>query len=443
VSRRLPLVVLLAVACKPLPPRGPAPAVQARALPPLVLQLDEGGPEACLEASVRAGSAFDPIGGEGTASLLAHALVGHARAAAGPDAPPLDVDVGREDVTFRLRCPADRASACASLLADAVTVPDFDEADVERARQDALAALATRPVGELADDVLDLWIFDAHPYGHPVRGRTGVLGTIDTLALRRFFATHYVRAATVVGVAGGAPLADAHALEARTGALGDAMRPDLPLFHAVPADGRELLVVDAPTPTVALRLGRAFDPGPDGDPVALLVGAEALAVRTGLDVALVGLDPAPGTHRRRPFLRVRLPDVPPAEAPAALRGALARLVEAIDGGLDAASVDAARERLAARAAREAGDPCARLAAAVDAVATGRPDAAEHLAEAVGRVSPEAASAAVAEHLDPGSLRIVAVGEGGRALGLALAGEGTDAPLGVTTIAVREASGIYR
>ena len=27
--------------------------------------------------------------------------------------------------------------------------------------------------------------------------------------------------------------------------------------------------------------------------------------------------------------------------------------------------------------------------------------------------------------------------------LALAGEGTDAPLGVTTIAVREASGIYR
>ena len=54
----------------------------------------------------------------------------------------------------------------------------------------ALLAAGTHDIAgaedALADALLDAVIYDAHPYGHPVDGRAGVLPTLDAVALRRF-----------------------------------------------------------------------------------------------------------------------------------------------------------------------------------------------------------------------------------------------------------------
>ena len=56
----------------------------------------------------------------------------------------------------------------------------------------------------------------------------------------------------------------------------------------------------------------------------------------------------------------------------------------------------------------AAEPAMRLAYALDAAATGMPPLLDHLPEAVADLDVETVNAALAEHLDPSRLRIVAV-----------------------------------
>ncbi len=117
------LAALLACAVRPLPP-GPTPAERAAALGDPVRLVTEGD-RAHLLAVIRAGSAHDPVGAEGTAWLTAQ-LILRGGSAQRP-APVLEaelaeldaalsVEVSRELVIFRGDAPPEHAAVLAARM---------------------------------------------------------------------------------------------------------------------------------------------------------------------------------------------------------------------------------------------------------------------------------------------------------------------------------------
>lgn len=147
-------MLLLLLACRPFHPPPEPPAFTAAG----ELQHVEGEPELV----VRAGSAFDPPGREGTAWAVAHRLA---------DAAGVTVDVGRELVRFS-----------GPVGAAAATWPQTPPA---------------RSCAEAAEDVFATRFWLGHPYGHAVWGRSSVLSTFTAAELDAFQARTYVRAASV------------------------------------------------------------------------------------------------------------------------------------------------------------------------------------------------------------------------------------------------------
>ena len=182
--KRALILLLFLSACWTANP-GPAAFTDAQAPVGLTARA-VSGQVAWIQVAVRAGSAHDPVGREGLASLTALALreggagerspdeVEQALYALGTD---VEVVVDRELVTYRTRALVEDLDVIAGLLGDMLLAPVFDEAAVERIRGEAADRLDRALVArdeQLGHEVFDTWIFEGHPYGHPADGRAGV-----------------------------------------------------------------------------------------------------------------------------------------------------------------------------------------------------------------------------------------------------------------------------
>ena len=184
--RLLPFVMLACV-----PPRNPGSVpVEGAAAPARVLTLPGDGPLAVVV--VHAGAASDPIGKEGVAWWVAHALVASAE-------PPIDVVVDEDLTTFTLRCAPDGPDCGAQLGARVATAPSEDALERARASRVSSAASPEGPAGA----ALQSLIFTGHPYGHPPSGRDGSFPAITAVDAAAFHAAAYVRVSVAGGVAGG------------------------------------------------------------------------------------------------------------------------------------------------------------------------------------------------------------------------------------------------
>lgn len=455
------LGLLTLAACKPLPPRGHVPVDVAAALPRVVLQLDDASPNIYLEAAVAAGSVHDPIGSEGLASLTAHAML--AGGAGDRDADAVrealyvtgnapELVVGHETVSVRLRCHRDQADLCVDLFADMLVAPRFDADAVAQVREEATYAITDGLRSDeehLAYQALDAWLFEAHPYGHPVEGRAGVLGTLDADDVRAFHAGHYVRSATVIGVAGAASHAQVHRLMGRMEALSPAMAPEVALFKPLAVQGRSLRFVETGTDVVGFRFGfpttvsRAHPDYP-----ALLLAFTALGAhrqsfgtlfrelrgKRGLNYGTYAyLEPfqergnaalpEQGVQRRQSFMHLWIRPTSAENAPFALKLAIAEWEDFVAEGIDADTFEDVQAYLLGAVPLLAQSPGRRLAYAVEAEATGMPDPLVTWPAALAALTLDEVRAAVQRHVQADDLRIVGVGGGGQAVVDALLGAG--------------------
>ncbi len=172
------------VACGPRIDVGPVPAEQWMAPVTVIAEPTTGTPELHLLALVRAGSGFDPIGREGLAWLVAHAV-----AESGVRA-----TVDTEWVRFELTCPRGPDPDC---------IEDFSRSltSLELGRWDALRSEALAVPREPLD-TLRLHLFEGHRTGHPLAGWPEVVPSLTEDEARRFFETHYRRSTMLAGVAG-------------------------------------------------------------------------------------------------------------------------------------------------------------------------------------------------------------------------------------------------
>src|SRR4030095_10907758 len=140
----------------PRPPPGPSRAYRFPAFERLTL---ENGldlvvapvpklPIATVVALVDAGAAADPQGQEGVALLTARALAEGTEQSDGAElaarferlGTALDASADWDSATLRITVTSERLPAALPLLAEVIRVPSFPEREVERLRQERLAA---------------------------------------------------------------------------------------------------------------------------------------------------------------------------------------------------------------------------------------------------------------------------------------------------------------
>lgn len=373
---------------------GGVPAVQQAAAPVAVrtLQTDE----VVFAALVAGGSAFDPVGKEGTAWRVAHALVrggagsldaaafGAAVSAAGA---VWTIDVQRQWVSVRLTCPPLQASVCGERFADALTAPRFDPEVLSALSAEARVRLDERSDPDrLADEVFTCAAYEGHRYGHRVEGRTGVLDVISPADVAAFYRAHYVRQAVRVGT--GAPVDGAirDALAERLLALPSALPPDLALYAPPRITAGTRLVVDAPG--AAARIGAPFRRGRnDPEWPALWLGAAVLQAELGGALPL----PAGAAAREQEDLRITVD-------PAHVEQALAAARRWAADGVAADRFETTRAEVLAR--------LSTTPAPLEDQLLGGPD----LATALTELTAPDVNAAIARGAYGSALSVVAVGE---------------------------------
>lgn len=232
-----------------------------------LIAIDSSSPLYEIKIMVRAGSADDPRGREGTAALVASALL---EAGFGdPDDPVTkerladitrpwgsralpSVLADKETTTFSVTVPRDAfADFVDRILRPMFTRPLWRADEIDRLRREALVDIRSRLRLENQEQLglltLDNYIFEGTPLGHLVAGTVEGLNAITRDDLDAFFRRHYTRrnlivAATIADAADRQTLLDALPPEAAAAAGAASQRG----ASAPAIRGRELLIVTQP-----------------------------------------------------------------------------------------------------------------------------------------------------------------------------------------------------
>ena len=213
-----------------------------------------------------AGSAGDPDGKEGRAAMTTDLLVQGAgargqqefAAALEDRSISLGFSAGADTVQGSLRTLSRDKDLGVELLADALTRPRFEPAQVERIRQAILASLAREETSPetIARRAFARAAFGAHPYARPARGTPASVKALSADDLRADLAAGYARDNLVVAAVG-----DTDAAE--LGRLLDRAFAGLPANARVPAiptasfgGGGRTLVIDRPGSQTNVLVGR-------------------------------------------------------------------------------------------------------------------------------------------------------------------------------------------
>ncbi len=274
------------------PPAGAAPELALPAtqrvelkngLDVLVVE-DHSLPVVTARVVVRAGAAQDGAKDPGLAALawdlldegagaLNQLALANAVAQLGAE---LRTTCDLESGAAQLEVASGKLEAGLKLLASVVTRPTFAAADVERARDQALARLAERhaDAGAVADALAHALIYGSeHPYGHDPGGTADALAKVSSLKLKTFWSTYAAPHNATLILTGDVTVEQAKALAAKAfGAwTGGGRAPKAPPELA-PRTGITIASVDFPgAARTALRLGRAGLASSDADLPALTV----------------------------------------------------------------------------------------------------------------------------------------------------------------------------
>lgn len=420
------MILTLLLACWS---RAPGEAPLALAMGPVRVFEERVDREAVdLVLVIRAGSAHDPVGQEGLAWLTAQSLVVGSQAGEVPGQTPslardLRWEVEPELVRFELRCAREESVACAERLGALVTAPRFNEESLAlaraRAKVDLREIIGLGQVGEgrrrLALALMDRWLYQGHPYGHPPQGRVASLEVLTLADVQRFHADRYVRGATSLGIAGG-PTAEAVVdIQAALSGLPARTHRDATPRALPHPDGRTVLVAEVDGEGGLAVFGSPVDLGEDGtDRLALEAGLSALVdvegplarglKELGADVSALeaALDPAAARVQSAWRLTVPLAAGREQDTVGLVLAALATLVE---GGLDPTQLSAFQERARTRLADQSSDPLwvVRAAARSQLLALPGPEEQRQIVDQLG---VEDVSAALRRHLDPDNLAVL-------------------------------------
>jgi len=449
------LGVMMSTACRAKDPN----ALAAELLP-----LEEN-PLVELKVLLKVGSANDPSGREGLAYLTFGLLAeGGSRTrtieeisrAFYPLAAQLSLRVDQEMSVFSGLVHRDNLEAYYAIVRDMLLAPGFRESDFTRLKTDQLNFLEKTLVNAmdetLGKEVLNLMLYQGHPYGHHPAGTVESVAGISLDDVREFYREQFVRGNITIGLAGGYPAGFPDRVSRDFAALPAAFTPRLRLPAPRRPAGLEFVIVEKPTPATAISLGFPVDLNRSSDDFfALWVAGshfgehrqhvshlfQKIREERGQnygDYAYIehfvqGRDKFPATNvcRQQQYFSIWIRPLANANRHFVIRQALRELRQLVAEGLSPERFELVRTyllnytRLYAQALEE------RLGWQMDSHYYGDQD---FLAEAQKRfraLSREDVNRAIKRHLDPDNVLIAVITEDGEALKQALVGN-TPSPI---------------
>ena len=217
---------------------------------------------------VKSGSAADPKGKEGLASLTATLMAGGATRQDTleailekmyPMSAGYSVSVDKEMTNFTGRVHRDNLDAYYALFKNALLAPAFSEADFNRVKSQRLNFLERgrrySRDEELSKDLLFSMAYEGTPYQHPSDGYVESVRSITLDDMRGFYRDHYVRNNIVVGVGGGYSQGFAERVRKDLDALPEGTPRAIPAPMPKAPSGVKVLIVDKQTDASAISFG--------------------------------------------------------------------------------------------------------------------------------------------------------------------------------------------
>ena len=343
-----------------------APPKLARDLLPV-----EESPLVSLRILVRVGSAHDPSGKEGLARLTWSLLAGGGSRSMSvrdiaeklyPLAADLALRVDKEMSAFSGTVHRDNLDRYYAVVREMLLDPGFREDDFARIKADQLAFLEKTLAGDrdepLASEILNLMLYDGHPYGH---AEAGTVESVEGLTLddaKAFYKEYFVQGNIVLGLAGGYPPDFPDKIAADFARLPETFTPRLVLPPPRKPQGLEFAIADKPAAATSIEMGFPIAiTRADKDFFALWVAqahfgeqgrsfprlAQKIREERGLndgDSAAIehfvqGRDksPEPNHGRQQQVFSIRIRPVPDADRHFVVRQALRELRKLVEDGI--------------------------------------------------------------------------------------------------------------
>lgn len=209
---------------------------------------------------VKAGSAADPVGEAGLASMTAGLLrKGTKTRTAQQFAADLDyiggefsADAGRDFSIVSVEFLSKDLGRGLELFSAAVLHPVFPQEETDKLLRQTLDGVkaAKDEAQEVLGTYYDAYLFGAHPYGRPVGGDENSLARIQREAIVKFYGTYYAPGNAILAVAGDFSAPDMEKRLAEVlGAWTGKAAPGVTIPTASPVKGKRLLLVDKPDAT--------------------------------------------------------------------------------------------------------------------------------------------------------------------------------------------------
>jgi len=412
------------------------------------------------------GSADDPAGKEGVASLTAALLAeGGSRAmsyneivaAMYPMASSFNWQVDKEMTVFSGTTHVDNLEKYYGLIRDMLLDPGFREDDFTRLRADAVNFLKVNlregNDEELGKEYLYNLVYAGHPYEHHSAGRVSTLEKLTLADVRDFYRRHYTQANLVVGLAGGYPEDFAKRVEADFAKLPAGTPAARKVAQPKPAPGMKIDIVERETRATAISMGfpiavnRAHKDWPALALVASYLGQHRSSVShlyqrlreaRGLNYGdyayieyfprgMFQFTPDPNLGRGSQIFQIWIRPVEPQNAHFTLRAALFEYDKLVREGMRQEDFESIRNFLTKYANVLTSTQNARLGYALDSRYYGIGDYNTFMREQLAKLTLADVNRAIKQHLKSDGMRVVIITKGGAALRDAIL-KGTPSPI---------------
>ncbi|MDX6288535.1 MAG: zinc protease [Blastocatellia bacterium] len=331
------------------------------------------------------GSAYDPKGKEGLASLTAAMLAeGGSRTktlseitdAMYPMATSFEWQVDKEMSVFSGSTHIDNLDKYYALIREMLLDPGFREDDFKRLKEDAINYLKTSLRSgndeELGKEVLYTMIYPStHSYGHQNMGAIGALEKLTIKDVRDFYQNNFTQANLVIGLAGGYPDKFPAQVQADFSKLPKGSPNGLKLSQPTQTAGTKIEIVQRETRSTAVSLGFPINvTRPNKDWPALAVVAsyfgqhrssnsylyQRLREARGLNYGdyayieyfprgMFQFEPDPNLGRQQQIFQIWIRPVEPANGHFVLRAALYEYDKLVREGMSQEAFESTREFL--------------------------------------------------------------------------------------------------
>jgi zinc protease len=401
-----------------------------------------------------AGSALDPAGKEGLASLTASMLAeGGSRSmrydqiveALYPMASSVNAQIDKEMTVFSGTTHVENLDRYYTLLRDMLLDPGFRAEDFKRLREDAInflkVSLRESNDEELGKEHLYNVIYAGHPYGHHNSGKITSLEKLTIEDVRDFYRRNYTAANLTIGLAGGYPKGFAEKVEADFAKLPEGSTERKRFEPPRLAAGTRIEMITRDTRSTAISMGFPIDAprwSKDWPALALVASyfgqhrssnsylyqqlREARGLNYG-DYAYIEyfprgmfqMTPDPNLGRQQQIFQIWIRPVEAENGMFTLRAALFEYDKLLRDGISQEAFETTREFLTKFANVLTQTQSARLGYALDSKYYDIPEYNAYIKAELAKLTLANVNAALRRHLRSDRMRIVMVTKDGAAL----------------------------